>query len=67
VNQKLSRSGEHVAVGHEDQLHQAAAEVRPVDPLARVGEQNLMYHISHVIVNIGRCSATSAIEMKRVI
>ena len=51
-----SGGGELRAVRREDELLQAAAEVGPVDPLARAGEQQLLDQVADVVV-VGRSAA----------
>ena len=50
LHQELGRRGERVGVRHEDELSDAAAEVRAVDALARIREQHLVDQVADVIV-----------------
>ena len=53
LNEELRGRGQRVAVGRKHELHQAAAEVGPVDPLARRGEQHLLDQVADVLVVVG--------------
>ena len=54
-----------VAVRHEDERLQPAAEVRPVDPLARAREEHLEDQVADVVVLAGRRGAPAAVEVER--
>ena len=64
LNEELRGRGQLVAVGREDELHQAAAEVGPVDPLARRGEQHLLDQVADVRVVVGLGRAAARVEVK---
>ena len=62
LHEHLRGRRQHVAVGREHQLQQAAAEIRPHDALARAGEQHLLDQIANVIGVAGLRRAAAAIE-----
>ena len=51
------------AVGRKDQLEQPAAERRPVDALARRGEEHLLDHVPDVRVRVGRGRPAAAFDV----
>jgi len=50
--------------GSKHHSQQSAAEIRPVDALARTGEKQLLDHVANVIVVVGRRRASARIKMK---
>jgi hypothetical protein len=46
-------------------LQQAAAEVRAIDTLARIGKEQLLYHVADVLIIVGDGGPTATIEVKR--
>src|ERR1700742_625505 len=62
LNEELKSSRQLAAVRLKDQLHQATAKRRPVDPLARRGEEHLFDHIPDMAIRIARGSPSFMIE-----
>jgi len=60
---ELDGGRQHVAVGREDLLQEAAAEGRPVDPLARRGEQHLLDQVAHVLFGVGLRRPPPAVDV----
>src|SRR5215213_8962484 len=67
LNQELGRGGELVAVGREDELHQAAPEIRAVHALAGRGEEHLLDHVADVVFVARARRAPAAVEPVRII
>jgi hypothetical protein len=66
LDKELQGSGEFVAVWLEYQLHQAAAEGRAIDPFARGGEQDLLYHVGDMPVVVAERGASFVVESEGV-
>src|SRR5262245_54780980 len=62
LRQVLQGGGELAAVGGEDRLQHAGAEVRPVDPLPRRGEQDLLDEVADVGLLVGERGAPLGVE-----
>lgn len=67
LNGKLQRRNQLRIVRREDHLQQAAAEIRPIDPLSGIGEQKLFDHVSDMIGLTRRGRTPHPVEMKGVI
>src|SRR5260370_832596 len=63
LNEELRGGGQLITVGREDELHQSAAEVGAVDPLAGRGEEHLLDQIANVGVVASRSRAPAPVEM----
>ena len=65
LDEQLRGGGDRLAGGGEDELLQAAAEVRAVDALARAREEDAEDHVAHVVVLGRRSRAPGAGEVVR--
>ena len=67
LDQKLGGSGQLVAVGCEQQLLQAGAKARSIDPLSGRGEQHLLDQVADVVIGVRPGRPPAAVQVKRIV
>src|SRR6266852_197601 len=64
LDEELRRCAQDIAVRHEHELQKAATEVRAVHAFPGCREEHLLDEVAHVVVGIGRGTASTLIDVK---